>query len=168
MIWNPRKRNNEHTTDFKEASPHSSPVWKVAIEGTVVGIVTGFVGVGGGFLIVPALVVMGNLPMRQAIGTSLVIIAIKSAVGFAKYEHYLLEHELSVDGTTILVFALIGVFGSLVGQSLNKRLDQQTLRRVFATFLIVLGGLVIVREGKSLISEQFSTQTTLSRVVQAK
>ena len=74
-----RKRKGIELAEETDVEPHRSALWKVALEGTVVGVVTGFVGVGGGFLIVPALVVLGNLPMRQAIGTSLVIIAIKSA-----------------------------------------------------------------------------------------
>lgn len=133
-----------------EAGAEASPVWKIAIEGTVVGVVTGFVGVGGGFLIVPALVVFGRLPMRLAIGTSLIIIALKSAIGFAKYQQYLISHDMSVDGQTVAMFVLIGVVGSLVGKSINSRLNQAVLKRVFAVFLIVLGGFVIVREGRNL------------------
>jgi hypothetical protein len=127
------------------------PIPKVALEGTLVGILTGFVGVGGGFLIVPALVILGRLPMRLAIGTSLVIIAAKSAVGFAKYQHYLVNHELSVDFQTIVIFAVIGVLGSFVGRAINRRLNQQSLKRVFAVFLIFLGGFVILREGSKLL-----------------
>jgi hypothetical protein len=139
------------------------PVWKIAIEGMVVGILTGFVGVGGGFLIVPALVVLGKLPMRLAIGTSLVIIAVKATVGFVKYEHYLLAHDMSVDVRAIAIFVLIGIVGSLIGKSINARLDQGVLKRVFASFLILLGGFVIVHEGSKLISSQPSqplAQTT--------
>ncbi len=131
---------------------HRSPIWKVAIEGTLVGIVTGFVGVGGGFLIVPALVVLGRLPMRIAIGTSLVIIALKSAIGFIKYEHYLLSHNMSIDMMTIVLFTLIGTAGSLIGRMLNARMNQRILKRVFATFLVVLGGWVIFHEGSKLFA----------------
>lgn len=139
--------------DQEEAvEPHRSPIWKIALDGTVVGIVTGFVGVGGGFLIVPALVVFGKLPMRLAIGTSLVIIALKAAVGFAKYQQYLVTHDMSVDGQTILIFVLIGIVGSLIGKSVNARMNQQLLKRVFAIFLILLGGFVIVKEGSKLLS----------------
>ena len=127
------------------------PIPKVALEGSVVGILTGFVGVGGGFLIVPALVILGRLPMRLAIGTSLVIIAAKSAVGFAKYQHYLVNHELSVDFQTIVIFTVIGILGSFVGRAINRRLNQQSLKRVFAVFLIFLGGFVILREGSKLL-----------------
>ena len=149
--------------DAEDAATTVRPVLKIAIEGTVVGVITGFVGVGGGFLIVPALVVLGKLPVRLAIGTSLVIIAVKAAVGFVKYEHYLLTHDMSVDARAIAIFVVIGIAGSLIGKSINARLNQQTLRRVFAAFLILLGTFVIVREGSKLISSQpsqLSAQTT--------
>ncbi len=128
-----------------------SPIWKVAIEGILVGILTGFVGVGGGFLIVPALVILGKLPMRLAIGTSLVIIVFKALVGFVKYEHYLVAHDMSVDLQTILIFATVGVLGSIAGRAINTQLDQALLRRVFAGFLILLGGFVVIREGGNLM-----------------
>lgn len=127
-----------------------SPIWKVVLEGTIVGIVTGFVGVGGGFLIVPALVVFGKLPIRLAIATSLVIIALKSLIGFIKYQHYLVSHDMSVDLSTIVLFASIGIVGSLVGGLLNARLNQRLLKFAFAVFLVLLGGWVIVREGSRL------------------
>lgn len=136
----------------ESADLHRSPIWKIAMEGTVVGIVTGFVGVGGGFLIVPALVVFGKLPMRLAIGTSLVIIAFKAAVGFARYQQYLMSHDMSVDGQNIVIFFLIGVVGSLMGKWLNARMNQQLLKKVFAVFLMLLGGFVIVNEGSTLLS----------------
>ena len=142
---------------------HRSPIWKIALEGTVVGIVTGFVGVGGGFLIVPALVVFGRLPMRLAIGTSLVIIALKAAIGFAKYQQYLMAHDMSVDGQTVLIFVLIGAVGSLIGKMVNARMNQRMLKNVFAVFLILLGGFVIVNEGSKLSlpsSEQSSAAST--------
>jgi hypothetical protein len=135
----------------ENAVTYLPPIPKVALEGTLVGILTGFVGVGGGFLIVPALFILGRLPMRLAIGTSLVIIAAKSAVGFAKYQHYLLNHELSVDFETIVIFTVIGILGSFVGRAINRRLNQQSLKRVFAVFLIFLGGFVILREGSKLL-----------------
>jgi uncharacterized membrane protein YfcA len=135
----------------QDRPPHSSPIWKVALEGTVVGVVTGFVGVGGGFLIVPALVILGRLPMRLAIGTSLVIIAFKAAIGFAKYQQYLVDHQMSVDVPTILLFVLVGIVGSLIGKSLNAHMNQHLLKRVFAVALIVLGGFVIINEGSKLV-----------------
>lgn len=149
-----RKSKNGESADDPDVRTRVLPqAWKVGIEGAIVGIVTGFVGVGGGFLIVPALVLLGNLPMRLAIGTSLVIIAAKSAIGFAKYEQYLISHDSTVNAQTILVFVLIGVVGSLVGRAINAQMNQLVLKRVFAAFLVLLGGFVIVREGSKALSQ---------------
>jgi len=148
MLTNPQNENDKNDGDT--ATIDRSPIWKIALEGTVVGVITGFVGVGGGFLIVPALVILGKLPMRLAIGTSLVIVALKAAVGFAKYEHYLLAHNSSVDGQTILVFVILGIVGSLIGHTINARLNQRVLQQVFAGFLFLIGGFVILHEGSKL------------------
>jgi uncharacterized membrane protein YfcA len=138
-------------SDGPRVAAFQPPIPKVAAEGVAVGILTGFVGVGGGFLIVPALVILGHLPMRLAIGTSLVIIAAKSLVGFIKYQHYLLDHQLSVDSSTIVIFTLIGILGSAAGRAINQRLNQHVLKRVFAVFLVLLGGFVIIHEGSKIL-----------------
>ncbi len=145
------RKSNGTADDVRSVAEIRSPTSMTALEGLVVGVVTGFVGVGGGFLIVPALVVLGRLPMRLAIGTSLVIIAMNAAVGFLKYEHYLLAHDLSVNGKTVLNFAAVGVLGSMIGRTINTRLNQCVLKRVFAGFLILIGGFVIMHEGSKLV-----------------
>ena len=131
-------------------------------EGVIVGVLTGFVGVGGGFLIVPALLILGKLPMRTAIGTSLLIIAMKSAVGFVKYQQILTEKQMSVDWTTIGIFIAVGLGGFAVGKRLNTKLNQRALKQVFAVFLILLGGFVIVKEGNKLIPTESDDPQTLS------
>lgn len=136
-------------TDGTATSP-ARPL-KIVAEGTLVGVITGIVGVGGGFLIVPALVLLAGLSMRQAIATSLVIIALKSAVGFWKYHHTLIEMNLNVDWQVIAVFCGVGIFGSLLGQQLGKRIDQDRLRRAFAVFLLVMGCFVVLKEGWNMI-----------------
>lgn len=123
----------------------------IVFEGIVVGILTGFVGVGGGFLIVPALFILGKLPMRTAIGTSLVIITMKSIVGFFKYQQLLSTNGLSVDWPTVGIFVAVGIVGCLVGQQLNTRLNQRALKKGFAIFLVMLGGFVIFREGSEML-----------------
>jgi uncharacterized membrane protein YfcA len=167
MLRKPKTPLGELPGEFRDddTEPFEPPIPIVALEGTLVGILTGFVGVGGGFLIVPALVILGRLPMRLAIGTSLVIIAAKSAVGFVKYQHYLLSHELSVDVQTIVIFTVIGILGSVVGRAINQRLNQQILKRVFAVFLVLLGGFVIVREGSKLFSHPIPNPAVVSTLI---
>lgn len=125
-------------------APH--PIWQIALEGVGVGILTGLVGVGGGFLIVPALVLLGGLSMRIAVGTSLVVIFMKSAVGFWKYLGVLEGLQLSVDWKTIALFLAIGTIGSYVGKLISGYLDQEKLKRVFAVFLLLMGFVVLGKE----------------------
>lgn len=125
---------------------------KVIGEGVLVGALTGFVGVGGGFLIVPSLLILEKLPIRTAIGTSLVIIAMKSAIGFAKYQYILADLGISVDVTSIFTFSLIGIAGCGIGTLLNKQLNQKTLKKVFAIFLVLIGAFVIYRESLTLFN----------------
>ncbi|WP_221090881.1 sulfite exporter TauE/SafE family protein [Deinococcus aquaedulcis] len=117
---------------------HRSPV-KIGAEGLGVGVLTGLVGVGGGFLIIPALVLLGGLPMGLAVGTSLMIIAAKSFAGFFKYVHVLAEQHLPVNWTLILVFTVIGILGSFLGARLGKTLSNDSLKKGFAGFLVVMG-----------------------------
>ena len=115
-----------------------SPAW-VVVDGLAVGVLTGFVGVGGGFLIVPALVVLGRLSMHRAIGTSLVIIALKSFTGFVKYLDVLNELHLALDWPILGLVAAVGMVGSVVGRQLGGRVSQTSLQRFFAGFLVVIG-----------------------------
>jgi len=88
---------------------------------------------------VPALVLLGGLPMPLAVGTSLLIIALKSFAGFAKYLDVLAASADTVNWTLIAVFTLIGILGSLFGARVGKGLSHVTLRRGFGYFLIVMG-----------------------------
>lgn len=116
--------------------------------GVAVGALTGFVGVGGGFLIVPSLMLLGGISIRYAIGTSLVIIALNASVGLAKYQHYLTGLDASIDWSTVFVFALIGCVGGYLGRLLNIRLNTRALEQAFAVFLLVLGGLIMLKESR--------------------
>ena len=132
-------------------SPHRRhPMWQVALEGVAVGVLTGLVGVGGGFLIVPALVILGGLPMRTAVGTSLAIIALKSFAGFYKYLGVLDALELHVDWKTMGLFVAIGILGTVVGKSLSAKIDQGTLRKVFAVFLVAIGVVLLGKEAPKM------------------
>jgi uncharacterized membrane protein YfcA len=119
--------------------------WKIVLEGTAVGALTGFVGVGGGFLIVPALVLLGGLPMHLAVGTSLLIIALKSFAGFYKYLHLLPAQGLSVNFANAGLFVLVGTLGSLLGGRVAVRLPHEALKRGFALFLVVMGVYIVAQ-----------------------
>ena len=125
---------------------NGSKVMSTIIYGLLVGLLTGFVGVGGGFMIVPALLLFEKMPIRKAIGTSLLIIFLNSVVGFAKYQNQLLSTSQSVDLSTIGWFAIFGILGSWFGQFANQRIDQKTLQFAFAIFMIVIGLIVLVLE----------------------
>jgi len=134
MMW--RGRSNTDT-------PKDVKVVRVAIDGLVVGAITGFVGVGGGFLIVPALVLLGGVPMVLAIGTSLMIIALKSFVGFAKYYSALSAQGYEFDWTIIAIISIAGIVGSYAGAWIGARLPRQKLQKAFAVFLILMAIFVL-------------------------
>ena len=115
------------------------------------GVITGLVGVGGGFLIVPALVLLGKLPMRVAVGTSLAVISLKSFSGFVKYLDVLDGLDLSVNWGTVAAFIAIGVAGSITGHVLASRINQQVFRRAFAVFLVVMGLFVLGKEAPKVM-----------------
>lgn len=122
------------------------PAWMVAGLGAAVGVMTGLVGVGGGFLIVPALVLLLGLDMRSAVGTSLSIIVLNSLTGFLKYLDVLTEAGEALDWRLIGTFAAIGIVGSLVGSRLSPHVPQTQLRRGFAVFLVVMGAFILYQE----------------------
>jgi hypothetical protein len=104
-----------------------------------VGLLTGIVGVGGGFLIVPALVVLARLPMTQAVGTSLVVIAMNSLSGFAGY-----AGQVTLPWTFMLTFTAVAAGGILAGMQLLRYVSQPALKQGFAVFPLVVGALMLV------------------------
>lgn len=113
--------------------------------GVGIGLITGFVGVGGGFLFVPALVILGGLSMHRAVGTSLAIIVLNSASGFYKHLELLEAGRARVPWTVIAVFAVIGIVGSLIGNVVARRLAHAHLRRIFGIFLVAMCGYILWR-----------------------
>lgn len=117
------------------------PYTLILIEGLVVGSLTGLVGAGGGFLIIPALVILGRLPMKQAIGTSLVIISAKSLLGFLG-ESGLRDLDWGFL-LSVTAFAILGIF---LGMKLSHRVDGARLKPAFGWFVFVMGIYIILKE----------------------
>jgi uncharacterized membrane protein YfcA len=128
--------------DGAEVKPHGElPIGRVVAEGLVVGAVTGLVGAGGGFLVVPALALLGGLPMAVAVGTSLVVIAMKSFAGLAGY-----LATVHIDWTLTAAVTLAAVVGSLAGGRLVGRIPETLLRKGFGWFVLVMGGFVLAQQ----------------------
>jgi uncharacterized membrane protein YfcA len=117
------------------------PVGRVLLDGVVVGLVTGLVGAGGGFLIVPALVLLGGLPMSVAVGTSLLVIAMKSFAGLAGY-----LASVEIDWPVALAVTGAAVLGSLLGSRLTGVIHPDSLRRGFGWFVIAMGVLILAQQ----------------------
>lgn len=127
--------------------------WITVGIGALLGAMTGLVGVGGGFLIVPALVLLVGLPMRLAVGTSLSIIVLNSTVSFFKYLDVLAEAGQEVSWNLIGIFAAIGVVGLFAGANLNRHVPQAALRKAFGVFLVVMGIFIFSREAPRALAD---------------
>ncbi|AUI53703.1 sulfite exporter TauE/SafE family protein [Arthrobacter crystallopoietes] len=127
----------------KTAATHNNelPVLKVVLEGLVVGLVTGLVGAGGGFLIVPALALLGGLAMPVAVGTSLVVIALKSFAGLGGY-----LTTVSLDWGLVAAVTAAAIAGSVAGSRLAGRIPEAALRKGFGIFVLAMGVFVLVQE----------------------
>jgi len=132
--------------------PDQAPVmWKITLAGIAVGVIAGLVGVGGGFLVVPALVLFGGLSMRQAVATSLVIIALQSFSGFYKYLDVLAAEHIQLDLRIIAIVSLLGIAGTFAGNAIGGRIDQDKLKKTFGAFLILMGGFILIRSVPALL-----------------
>ena len=113
----------------------------VIVEGIVVGTFTGIVGAGGGFLIVPTLVIVARLPMRLAIGTSLIIIAMKSLIGFLGD-----VQNIAIDWPFLIIFTSISVVGIYIGIYMAKFISGKNLKKGFGWFTLLMAGYIIFKE----------------------
>lgn len=154
---------------FREESPLSYAAsgsaarqlrgWLVALEGITVGVFTGLVGVGGGFLVVPALATLGRLPMREAVGTSLAVIAMKSFAGLAGY-----AGQVDVPWAFVVSFTAIALLGALVGTSLTRVVPPGALRRAFAVFLLMVGVVILFENRRVFMPSTTATAQELAPV----
>ncbi|MHA7273919.1 MULTISPECIES: sulfite exporter TauE/SafE family protein [unclassified Arthrobacter] len=129
------------STDSGEPVKHELPIGRVLLDGAVVGLVTGLVGAGGGFLVVPALALLGGLPMSIAVGTSLVVIAMKSFAGLAGY-----LTTVQIDWGITLAVTAAAVVGTLIGSRLAGRIPEVALRKAFGWFVLAMGTFVLIQQ----------------------
>ncbi|MFZ1790318.1 MAG: sulfite exporter TauE/SafE family protein [Saprospiraceae bacterium] len=133
------KKTDELVDEIPQKQQFNYPL--IILEGSVVGILTGLVGAGGGFLIIPALVLLSKLPMKEAIGTSLVIIAAKSLIGFIGE-----SGETAIDWLFLLKVTSFAIAGIFIGMGLSKRINGEKLKPTFGWFVMIMGIYIIVKE----------------------
>jgi uncharacterized membrane protein YfcA len=121
-----------------------------ALAGLAIGVLTSVIGVGGGFLLVPALMLVTRLPIKQAAATSLLIIAVNSVVGVASSAFYQRENFAAVDWTPVAIVTSCGIVGSVVGARFASRLPAAVLRRIFAAVLVLVAVGVVLKESGAL------------------
>lgn len=119
------------------------PYYKTFIQGITIGTITGVIGAGGGFLYVPALVLWANIPMKKAVGTSLVIVTINSLIGFTGD-----VQTLDIEWTFLLIFTLISIIGIVIGVFLSKFVSGEKLKKSFGFFVLVMAFYIIYKELK--------------------
>ena len=120
---------------------HTSKTLLTIVEGCLIGFLTGLVGAGGGFLIIPALVFITGLPFKTAVGTSLFVIAINSLIGFMGD-----VFNYSMDWSFLLSVSALAIVGIFIGSRLSHALTGQNLRRTFGWFVLVAGTLILLKE----------------------
>lgn len=112
----------------------------IPLEGLVVGVLTGFIGIGGGFLVIPALVLLGNTPMKEAVGTSLIILTLKSVTGFAGY-----FGRVPIDWPLLITFTVAASIGILVGSYLNRLVSAKQLEKGFGYFVLGVAIFILIQ-----------------------
>lgn len=125
--------------ESEENHPLNLPL--ITLEGLIVGAVTGFVGAGGGFLIIPALVILAKIPMKEAVATSLMIITVKSLFGFTGD-----IGQLPIDWPFLFITAGISALGILVGNRIGKHIPPGKLKKGFGYFVLLMGTIIIAQQ----------------------
>jgi uncharacterized membrane protein YfcA len=137
MIRDKKAKNEEIVAEQKFNYP------LILIEGSIVGVLTGLVGAGGGFLIIPALVMLSKLPMKMAVGTSLLIIAAKSLIGFIGDAS---SNGSSMDWKLLGIVTALAIVGIFIGNILSKKIDGNKLKKGFGWFVLLMGVYIIINE----------------------
>lgn len=132
---------NKKGTDLSPVTQNKLSIPKLILVGTGIGLVTGLLGAGGGFLLIPALVLLLQLPMKEAVGTSLLVIALNSLIGFTG--------NLRMDGiewSLLLTVTSLAVAGIVAGNYLNKKIPAGKLKKAFSWFVLVMGVYILINE----------------------
>lgn len=132
------RRSGQHATRGEASDNEPVSRWAMLAVGVGVGMLTGLVGIGGGFLIVPALVLLAHLPMKQAVGTSLVVIAMNSAAGFTGY-----VGQVAIPWAFVSMFSAVAIVGIVAGTYLARFVSPEALRRAFGVFLLLVGTAIL-------------------------
>jgi uncharacterized membrane protein YfcA len=134
-----RNKGDDLKNKEPEAQNFNYPL--IALEGLIVGILTGVVGAGGGFLIIPVLVLLAKLPMKKAVGTSLLIVAVKSLIGFLGD-----LPNIDIDWKFLLVFTSISIIGIIIGVYASKFISGKKLKKGFGYFTLIMAIYIIYKE----------------------
>ncbi len=133
-----RSKKDAESTENQQQKP---AIGKLLLYGILIGLATGFLGAGGGFLIIPALVLLLNMPMKKAIGTSLLIIALNSLIGFTGD-----IGQIDIRWSFLLLVAAIAITGIFIGGALAKKIPGAKLKHAFGWFVLVMGIYIFLKE----------------------
>ena len=141
MIRKPKTQlSDRQKLSFPKQHYPQYPWLAIALEGLGVGVITGFVGVGGGFAIIPALVLLGGIPMKEAVGTSLLIITLNSATGFLGY-----LNQVTINWNLMFSFTSAAALGVLGGAYLSQKISGAKLQRIFGYLLIAIAVFILIK-----------------------
>ena len=116
--------------------------YQIVFRGIIIGLISGFVGAGGGFLIIPALVFMGRLPMKIAVGTSLLIVSAQSLIGFLGD----IQVNQPMDWQMLGLFTIFSVIGIVIGNNVAKKINSEKLKIAFGWFVLTMGSYILIKE----------------------
>jgi uncharacterized membrane protein YfcA len=142
MILSALKMIHSNGAEKEHGASIKNKYLKITLQGLVIGVIAGTVGAGGGFLIIPALVLLVRMPMKIAIGTSLFLVAVQSLIGFTGD----LMQDSTMDWNLLLLFTLCSVIGIFIGNYLSKKISGERLKKGFGWFVLVMGAYIIVKE----------------------
>lgn len=136
----PPKNSSSSSHQNQISPPKNNRVWLIPLEGLGVGLLTGFVGIGGGFLIIPALVLVSKIPMKEAVGTSLLMIALNSVAGFLGY-----LGQVNLNWLLLSWFTVFAIAGVLTGSYSSHYVEGEKLQKGFGYFLIAVAVFILIK-----------------------